>query len=90
MGVIKGSEQTLFAPVEDETPRAALTLPAYLALSARAQATFAGRRREIYALFEAYMRARRERGDYDAPDRTHAILRELRARGVKGRKLDFL
>ncbi|KZV61291.1 P-loop containing nucleoside triphosphate hydrolase protein [Peniophora sp. CONT] len=86
MGVIKGSEKTL----EDGSEKTWLSLSEYMKLSARSQATFASRRKEIYRLFQAYIRARRERGDYDAADRTHAILREMREYGVSGKKLDFL
>ncbi|KAI0321916.1 hypothetical protein OF83DRAFT_135754 [Amylostereum chailletii] len=84
MGVIKGSEQTL------SLPHPFLDRDAYLNLSARTQATFASRRKQVYALFEAYIKMRRERRDYDAADRTHAILREIQECGVKGKKLDFL
>jgi hypothetical protein len=41
----------------------------YLNLSARTQATFAGRRKEIYALFESYLKMKRNRREYDAADR---------------------
>ncbi|KAI0061021.1 P-loop containing nucleoside triphosphate hydrolase protein [Artomyces pyxidatus] len=83
MGVIKGSEQTL----SSEEPY--LDYKTYLDLSTRAQSTFASKRLEIYNLFQAYLKMKRERRDYDAADRTHAILRELR-HGVQGKKLDFL
>ena len=41
----------------------------YLNLSARTQATFSSKRKEIYALFEAYLRMKRDHGEYDAADR---------------------
>jgi hypothetical protein len=42
---------------------------AYLNLSVRTQATFASRRKEIYLLFEAYLKMKRDRREYDAADR---------------------
>ena len=41
----------------------------YLNLSARTQATFASRRKEIYTLFESYLKMKRNRREYDAADR---------------------
>lgn len=41
----------------------------YLNLSARTQATFASRRKEIYILFETYLKMKRDRREYDAADR---------------------
>lgn len=84
MGVIKGSEMTL----DSETHF--LDYETYLKLSARTQAMFASRRKEIYALFEAYLKMKRDRREYDAADRTHAILRSLAQDGMKGLKIDFL
>ena len=63
LGVIKGSETTLIS--ENHF----LDYDTYLNLSARTQATFASRRKEIYALFETYMKMKRDRGEYDAADR---------------------
>jgi len=51
---------------------------AYLNLSARTQATFASRRKEIYALFETYLKMKRDRREYDAADRL-ALLSSRRA-----------
>ena len=62
-GVIKGSEMTL----DSETHF--LDYETYLNLSARTQATFSSRRKEIYALFEAYLKMKRDRREYDAADR---------------------
>ncbi|KAH9017016.1 P-loop containing nucleoside triphosphate hydrolase protein [Lactarius pseudohatsudake] len=84
MGVIKGSEMTL----DSETHF--LDYETYLNLSARTQATFAGRRKEIYVLFETYLKMKRDRREYDAADRTHAILRSMVQDGMKGQKIDFL
>jgi hypothetical protein len=41
----------------------------YVNLSARTQATFASRRKEIYTLFESYLKMKRNRREYDAADR---------------------
>ncbi|KAF8261742.1 hypothetical protein EI94DRAFT_1745299 [Lactarius quietus] len=84
MGVIKGSEMTL----DSETHF--LDYEAYLNLSARTQATFASRRKEIYSIFETYLKMKRDRREYDAADRTHAILRSVAQDGLKGQKIDFL
>ncbi|GJE94213.1 hypothetical protein PsYK624_103810 [Phanerochaete sordida] len=84
MGVIKGSESAL------KTEQGYLDEQAYIAVSHRQQGTFAGRREAVYALFSAYLRVKRERRDWDAADRTHAILRGLEEVGVPGKKIDFL
>lgn len=63
MGVIKGSEQTL------STENHVLDRTAYLALSHRTQSTFASKREDVYNLFQAYLRLKRKRGEYDAADR---------------------
>ena len=42
---------------------------AYMDLSCRTQATFATKRSEIYQLFQAYLKMKRELGHYDAADR---------------------
>ncbi|KAH8984683.1 hypothetical protein EDB92DRAFT_2117026 [Lactarius akahatsu] len=84
MGVIKGSEMTL----ESETHF--LDYETYVNLSARTQATFASRRKDIYILFETYLKMKRNRREYDAADRTHAILRSMTQDGMKGQKIDFL
>ncbi|KAI0762352.1 hypothetical protein C8Q74DRAFT_1336826 [Fomes fomentarius] len=83
MGVIKGSEQAL------EKPQGYLDKEGYCNLSARTQATFASQRESIYRLFQAYLKRKRERGDWDAADRTHALIRSLRG-GVPGQDFDFL
>jgi hypothetical protein len=62
-GVIKGSEMTL----DSETHF--LDYETYLNLSTRTQATFASRRKEIYVLFETYLKMKRDRREYDAADR---------------------
>ncbi|KAF8261744.1 hypothetical protein EI94DRAFT_1809815 [Lactarius quietus] len=84
MGVIKGSEMTL------DSENHFLDHETYLNLSSRTQATFASRRKEIYILFETYLKMKRDRREYDAADRTHAILRSMVQDGMKGQKIDFL
>ena len=81
---IKGSEQTL----RSDDPF--LPFMTYLQLSTRAHSTLASKRKEIYTLFEAYQKERKQRRDYDAADRTHLVLGEIRKKGIKGKKLDFL
>ncbi|OBZ79120.1 TPR and ankyrin repeat-containing protein 1 [Grifola frondosa] len=83
-GVIKGSEQTL------KCGEGFLDKDAYYSLSHRSQATFSNQRDAIYKLFQAYLKRKRERGDYDAADRTHAILDGLRVQGVPGKEVDFI
>ncbi|EMD41416.1 hypothetical protein CERSUDRAFT_89982 [Gelatoporia subvermispora B] len=84
MGVIKGSENTL------STANGYLEKEAYSSLSHRTQGTFATQREVIYKLFQAYLKRKRERGEYDAADRTHAILNVLRSRGSPGQQVDFI
>lgn len=64
MGVIKGSEQTL------KTEGHVLDRTTYMTLSHRTQSTFSSKREEIYNLFQAYLRMKRKRGEYDAADRS--------------------
>ena len=63
MGVIKGSEDTI------GTRHRCLDRESYNLLSARSQGTFSHRRDDIYDLFKAYTRLKRQRQDYDAADR---------------------
>jgi len=63
MGVIKGSEDTI------GTKDRCLDRESYTALSARTQGTFSHKRDDIYDLFMAYTKLRRQRQDYDAADR---------------------
>jgi hypothetical protein len=63
LGVIKGSETAL------TSENYFLDHNTYVNLSARTQATFARKRKEIYTLFEAYLKMKRDRGEYDAADR---------------------
>ncbi|PCH33053.1 nucleoside triphosphate hydrolase protein [Wolfiporia cocos MD-104 SS10] len=84
MGVIEGSEDTL------NSAGGYLSKDAYICLSRRTHATFADNRDIIYQLFEAYLKRKRARGEYDVADRTHKILGALREKGVPGQALDFL
>ncbi|OCH88979.1 hypothetical protein OBBRIDRAFT_757238 [Obba rivulosa] len=84
MGVIRGSELAL------SNESGYLEKDKYLSLSHRTQATFANQRETIYKLFQAYLRRKRDRQEYDAADRTHAILKELRVMGPPGRQVDFI
>jgi hypothetical protein len=63
MGVIKGSEQTL------DQADGFLDRNAYENLSHRSQATFANQRENIYSLFRSYLKLKRAKRHYDAPDR---------------------
>lgn len=83
-GVIMSSEETLMGE------SSCLDRDAYLNLSERAQSSFASRRQRVYSLFESYLTRKRQLGDIDAADRTHAILRYLARRGVPGRKIHYL
>ncbi|KLO20395.1 hypothetical protein SCHPADRAFT_897689 [Schizopora paradoxa] len=84
MGVIKGSEQSL------STEKGFLSRAEYVELSHRTQSTFATSRVEVYDLFEAYQKRKYLQRDYDAADRTHAIIRELRRSSLSSQKVDFL
>ncbi|KAL7285962.1 hypothetical protein ACG7TL_001077 [Trametes sanguinea] len=84
MGVIKGSELAL------RQPGGYLNREMYCNLSHRTQATFASQRDNIYRLFEVYLKRKKQRGDYDAADRTHALIKCLKTMGVPGQELDFL
>ncbi|PCH33049.1 hypothetical protein WOLCODRAFT_159800 [Wolfiporia cocos MD-104 SS10] len=86
MGVIKGSEDTL------HNTSGYLDEKTYISLSYRTQPTFADQRDTIYQLFKAYLKKKKERGEHDVADRTHAILKDLRnpEKGVPGQPIDFL
>ncbi|TBU21885.1 hypothetical protein BD311DRAFT_811916 [Dichomitus squalens] len=62
MGVIKGSELAL------ERPEGHLSKDMYHGLSHRTQGTFANQRETVYKLYEAYLKKKKARGDYDAAD----------------------
>ena len=63
MGVIKGSEDTV------GTKDRCLDQESYKLLSFRSQGTFSHKRDDIYHLFIAYTKLKRQRQDYDAADR---------------------
>ena len=70
-GIIKGSEQTLTSTT------GYLDSATYFDLSHRTAGTFASHREEIYRLFEAYLRLKKEYRGTDAPDRYVHILSHL-------------
>ena len=63
MGVIKGSEDTIGR--KDRC----LDRESYKSLSTRSQGTFSHKRDDVYDLFMAYTKLKRQRQDYDAADR---------------------
>ncbi|KAG8982207.1 hypothetical protein FRB93_008303 [Tulasnella sp. JGI-2019a] len=83
MGVIRGCEESL------ATPNGYLDRSTYENISVRMQSTFARSRPKIYSLFEAYLKQKRILNCYDAPERTHALLKSAN-RGVTGKLVDFL
>ncbi|KAG8877561.1 hypothetical protein FRB98_006657 [Tulasnella sp. 332] len=83
MGVIKGCEESL------ATPNGYITRSAYEGMSVRTRSTFAQSRPTIYSLFEAYLKQKRVINCYDAPERTHALLKSVK-KGVIGKLLDFI
>ncbi|KAG8843814.1 hypothetical protein FRB96_003722 [Tulasnella sp. 330] len=82
MGVIKGCEESIAIP-SGYIPRRA-----YENMSVRTQSTFARFRPRIYTLFEAYLKRKQVLSCYDAPERTHALLKSVE-RGVVGKVVDF-
>ncbi|KAG8982213.1 hypothetical protein FRB93_008309 [Tulasnella sp. JGI-2019a] len=83
MGVIRGCEEAL------ATPNGYIDRETYEGMSTRTQMTFARFRPRIYSLFELYMKQKRLLRYYDAPERTHALLKAV-ANGVPGQPIDFL
>ncbi|KAL0950587.1 hypothetical protein HGRIS_007379 [Hohenbuehelia grisea] len=84
MGVIKGSEKAL------GTKDRHMDRQSYEELGHRSFSTFADQRHTIFDIFSAYTRQKRLNGDFDAADRTQAILLSLRHSDVPGRKVDYL
>ncbi|KAI0693657.1 hypothetical protein BC835DRAFT_1352925 [Cytidiella melzeri] len=84
MGVIKGSEDSI------QSDNGYLEREQYLNVSHRQQGTFSSRRDAVYSLFQAYLKRKKFRRDWDAADRTRTIVRGLREYGVPGRKMDFI
>lgn len=62
-GVIKGSEDAV------QTEKGYLDREQYLQVSHRQQGTFSSRREAVYALFQAYLKMKQERREWDAADR---------------------
>ncbi|KDQ17181.1 hypothetical protein BOTBODRAFT_185909 [Botryobasidium botryosum FD-172 SS1] len=83
IGVIKGSETTV------DTPKGYLSQNSYLALSHRAQTTFAKRPENVYGIFESYMKRKGQTGAIDAADRTHALLQGIKSK-FRPHPLDFM
>ena len=79
-GVIKGSETTL------ETEKGFLDKMSYVNMSRRQQGTFASRREAVYALFQAYLRQKRERREWDAAERCVVVHNFLIAWCTKSRR----
>ncbi|RDB28998.1 TPR and ankyrin repeat-containing protein 1 [Hypsizygus marmoreus] len=84
IGIILGSEETTTSAL------GYLDRITYENLSERTQSAFASHRSVIYSIFEMYQAQKHRRGDFDAGDRTHSILRALAKHGVPGRKIDQL
>lgn len=84
LGVIKGNEESLHSDTGHMSEKE------YGALSHRTQSTFSGLRKMIYTLFTAYQKEKRSRGEYDAADRTHFLLRAIKSQGAPNRLIDFL
>ncbi|KAF9509961.1 hypothetical protein BS47DRAFT_108769 [Hydnum rufescens UP504] len=82
MGVISGHEDTT------KTEDGFLDRASYVSLSARAHSQFSTQRHRVYDIFEKYRKMKHGYGEYDSPDRTHAILRKLQ-QGISA-KIDFL
>ncbi|KAK0197996.1 hypothetical protein F5146DRAFT_1130943 [Armillaria mellea] len=86
IGVIKGSTETLRAENRH------LSKAAYLDPSTKRQqsSTLADQRGKVYKLFELYMRKKKLRGEYDAGDRIHSILKYFTEHGTPPQGLDHL
>ncbi|KIK18632.1 hypothetical protein PISMIDRAFT_178561 [Pisolithus microcarpus 441] len=85
VGTIEGSEKTL--GFYDRT----LDKNTYCNLPPRSNPTFSSQRHFIYAIYEAYSKLKHQRGQHDAADRTHAILKTLLgSTPFQGRQVDFL
>ncbi|KAH8096882.1 hypothetical protein BXZ70DRAFT_944950 [Cristinia sonorae] len=85
MGVIKGSERAL------QTTTGYLLREEYYDLSVRVGTYHDSIEREsVYDVFEAYLKFKRRRGEYDSADRTYRIYKGLREDGILGRKVDFV
>ncbi|KIP05323.1 hypothetical protein PHLGIDRAFT_154223 [Phlebiopsis gigantea 11061_1 CR5-6] len=83
MGIIRGSEQAL------RNREGYLDRDSYCALSHRI-GTMHASKESVYSLFEAYVKRKMHRREYDAADRTQMILQSIRKHGVPGEKVDFV
>ncbi|RPD59349.1 hypothetical protein L226DRAFT_576154 [Lentinus tigrinus ALCF2SS1-7] len=82
IGIIKGSEKALARPegyLDQET----------YCESRRSQTISADQRESIYRSFQAYLKRKAEREEWDAADRSHALIKSLRG-GVPGQAIDFM
>jgi len=84
MGVIKGSEKSL------DFSEGFIDRQTYIESTPGSQMTFYDRREQIYSLFEAYTKLKRQNGDQDIADRTHKIIRLILQQGLLGPKIDYL
>ncbi|KAI0089819.1 hypothetical protein BDY19DRAFT_1047690 [Irpex rosettiformis] len=84
MGIIQGSEESV------STERGYIDQETYLNVARRQQGTFTTQRDSVYQLFEEYLRMKQRRGEWDAADRTHKILRRINDEGVPGTKVDLI
>ncbi|KAL1709421.1 hypothetical protein EV121DRAFT_286770 [Schizophyllum commune] len=84
MGVIKGSETAAALPGR------CLDRETYEGLNPRGQLAFASCRSTMYDIYVQYTKQKVARGDYDAADRAHNVLRILREKGIRGRKIDYI
>ncbi|TBU23100.1 P-loop containing nucleoside triphosphate hydrolase protein, partial [Dichomitus squalens] len=76
MGVLQGSEEA------HNTARGYLSREAYLGLSERAYSTFATERERIYNIFEAYLKLKRRRQEYDDAERSRTQLNITRTHNL--------
>ncbi|GJE94233.1 hypothetical protein PsYK624_104010 [Phanerochaete sordida] len=83
IGLIKGSEAAV------RHPDGVLDRQTYCNLSHRA-ASFAGRRDDVYSLFEHYVKAKATAGQADDADRAQAVIHNLKQYGVPGQQVDFI
>ncbi|KDQ15746.1 hypothetical protein BOTBODRAFT_31632 [Botryobasidium botryosum FD-172 SS1] len=84
MGVIRGSETAV------ETMNGYLSESQYLKLSRRAQTTFAKYPAQVYGIFEAYMKRKKNSGVVDPAERTHDLLRAISSGYQPKHRIDFL
>lgn len=85
LGIIKGSEGSLTGD------SSFLDLARYEGLTDRVDCTFSAHRKRIYEIFEKYQKIKASRREFDAADRTHAIIAAFKkSGGFKSLKIDNL